>query len=209
MKLTLIALFFSLLSVTGFAQSFEGQITYSNNIKSKVLSLTDQQFTAMLGDTQQYYIKGGDYKATTNGTFAQWQLYINKDNKLYNKMSNSAAVLWNDAAVNQDTVYSSEINKNVIEILGYKCDEIILHCKSGIQKFYFSSKFPVDTKLYSNHQYDNWYYYLTKTNSLPLKIVIDNAQFTLESVATALEPMKLDTSTFALPAGVTLAKSPY
>jgi len=43
----------------------------------------------MMGSTQEYLIKGGDYKSIANGTLVQWQLFINKDNKLYNKMSNS------------------------------------------------------------------------------------------------------------------------
>ena len=33
----------------------------------------------MPGTTQEYYIKGGNYKSVTNGTLVQWQLYIEKD----------------------------------------------------------------------------------------------------------------------------------
>ena len=93
----------------------------------------------MMGTTQEYLIKDGNYKSSANGTFFQWQLYINKDNKLYNKMSNSPTIFWNDGSVNPDEVIKAEINQGVIEILGYQCDELILTCKSGIQKYYFSS----------------------------------------------------------------------
>jgi len=97
----------------------------------------------------------------------------------------------------------------VTEVLGYKCDEVILTCKSGVQKYYFNSKLSVDTKLFVNHKFGNWFDYLSKSNSLPLKSVIETAQFTIESIATEVKPMKLDTKTFELPAEIKTDKSPY
>jgi hypothetical protein len=200
----------SLLTViTVFGQSFEGKIVYSNTYKSKNPKMTDQQWTSMMGSTQEYLIKGGDYKSIANRTLVQWQLFINKDNKLYNKMSNSETAFWNDASVQGDEVLKVEVNKNVIEVLGYKCYEVILTCKSGVQKYYFNSKLSVDIKLFVNHKFGNWFDYLSKSNSLPLKSVIETAQFTMESIATEVKPMKLDTKTFELPAGIKTEKSPY
>ena len=209
MKKTLTFLLTLFASLTIFGQTFEGEIVYQNTFKSKAANLTDQQLSSMIGSKQEYYIKKGNYKSVTNGTFAQWQLYINADNKLYNKMSNSETILWNDGSVNADEVLSSVLNKGVTEILGYKCDELILTCKSGTQKYYFNSKLSVDTKLYSNHKYGNWYDYLSKANALPLKTIIENAQFTMESIATEVKPMQLDDKLFTLPADTKTAKSPY
>ena len=127
-----------------FAQPFEGKIIYKNSYKSKLSNVTDQQFNAMMGDTQEYFIDGGDYKTITNGTFFIWQLYLNADNKLYTKIANSEAILWNDGSINNDEIVKAELNKEVIEVLGYKCDELILTCKSGVQKYYFNSKFSID-----------------------------------------------------------------
>src|SRR5258706_9012737 len=156
-------------ALTTFGQTFEGEIVYENSFKSKIPNLSDQQFSSMMGLKQEYYIKKGDYKSVANGSLVQWQLYINTDNKLYNKMANSDTILWNDGSVNEDEVLSSTFNKGVIEVLGYKCDELILNCKSGIQKYYFNSKLSVETKLYTNHKYGNWFDYLSRANALPLK----------------------------------------
>ena len=93
MKKSLFTLLFVLISLFTFAQSFEGKIIYQLTYKSKMPSVTDAQFSSMMGNTQNYYIKGGDYKSETNGSFILSQLYINKDNKLYNKFSNSGALL--------------------------------------------------------------------------------------------------------------------
>src|SRR5882672_9106198 len=131
--LKLLALLLTTVSIT-HGQDFVGKVVYKNEYKSKLANATSAQLSAMMGTTQEYFIKGGNYKSLTNGTFFQWQLYINKDNKLYNKMSNSATILWNDGAVNPDEVIKAEINKGVIDILGHKCDELVLTCKSGVQK---------------------------------------------------------------------------
>jgi hypothetical protein len=209
MKKAIVIIFTVLATINVFGQNFEGKIFYTNSYKSKNPKMTDQQWTSMMGSTQEYLIKGGDYKSIANGTLVQWQIYINKDNKLYNKMSNSETALWNDASIQGDEILKVEVNKGVTEILGYKCDEVILTCKSGVQKYYFNSKLSVDTKLFVNHKFGNWFDYLSKSNSLPLKSIIESAQFTMESVATEVKPMKLDTKTFELPTGTKTEKSPY
>ena len=191
------------------AQSFEGEIVYSNIIKTKTPQMTDAQWTQMLGARQKYYIKGGSYKSVTNGTMAQWQLYVNKDNKLYSKMSNSETVLWNDASVNAEVILKSEIKKNVEIILGYSCDELTLTCKSGVQKYYYSSKLPVDAKLFENHKYGNWYEFLKNSNAMMLKCMLETPQFVIESTAQEIKPMKLDDRLFSLPEGTKTEKSPY
>jgi hypothetical protein len=209
MKNVALIVFLFLISLHLLGQDFEGQIVYNNSYVSKNPKMSDQQWTTMMGSTQTYLIKGGDYKSVTNGTLLQWQLYINKENKLYLKMSNSETALWNDASVQGDEVLKAEVKKSVTDVLGFKCDEIILTCKSGLQKYYFSSKLAVDTKLYLNHKFGNWYDYLSKSNALPLKSIIETAQFTIESTATEIRPMKVDYKEFELPIGMKTEKSPY
>lgn len=208
-KLLLFLTITAVSTITTFGQNFEGKIFYSNTYKSKNTQMTDQQWTSMMGSTQEYLIKGGNYKSIVNGTLVQWQLYINKDNKLYNKMSNSETAFWNDGSVQGDEVLKVEVNKNVTEVLGYKCDEVILTCKSGVQKYYFNSKLSVDTKLFTNHKFGNWFDYLSQSNALPLKSDIENAQFTLVNIATEIKPVKLDDKEFELPAGIKTDKSTF
>ncbi|MEI6524242.1 MAG: hypothetical protein WCO37_12185 [Bacteroidota bacterium] len=104
MKKAIVIIFTVLATINVFGQNFEGKIFYTNSYKSKNPKMTDQQWTSMMGSTQEYLIKGGDYKSIANGTLVQWQIYINKDNKLYNKMSNSETALWNDASIQGDEI---------------------------------------------------------------------------------------------------------
>jgi hypothetical protein len=193
---------------TSFAQNFEGKVMYKNTYKSKI-GVSDQQLQEMMGTSQEYLIKGGNYRTSTNGTFLQWQLYVNSDNKLYNKMSNSPIIYWMDGAVNKDEVLKAEMNKGVIDILGHKCDELILTCKSGVQKYYFSPKLKVDASLYEKHKFGNFYEFISRSKAMPLKIVMDTPQFSVESIATEIIPMKLADDQFVLPGDSKIEKSPY
>jgi hypothetical protein len=206
---TITFLLATFISVTSLGQSFEGKIVYKNTYKSKLPNVTDEQFTTMMGSIQEYFIKKGDYKSVVNGSVFQWQLYVPKENKLYSKMSNSETLLWNDAATNPDEILQAQLNKGVSEILGYTCDELILTCKSGTQKYYFNTKLAVDPKLFVNHKFGNWYDFVSKSNSLPLKSIVDNGQFTIESIAIEVKPMKIDVAIFDLPANAKSMKSPY
>lgn len=210
MKFSTAAVFLlMLICVTSIAQNFEGRVNYQNTFKSKIPNVTDDMLTQMMGTSLDYTIKEGNYKTTSNGTFLLWQLYVQDDNKLYTKYANSNSVFWNDGAENKDEVIKSEVNKNALEILGHNCDELVLTCKSGIQKYYFTSKFKLEPKLFENHKFGNFYDYVIKSKAVPLKITIDNVQFTMESVATSVEPQKVDATLFKLPEGAVLEKNPY
>ena len=84
-----------------------------------------------MGSTEDYFIKGAAYKSVVNGTLLEWQLYIPAENKLYTKMKNKSDAVSSDAGINDDSVLSYSLNKEVTDILGYKCDELILNSRSG------------------------------------------------------------------------------
>jgi len=191
-----------------FGQTFEGEIVYQNVYKSKIPNLSDEKFTTLMGSTQDYFIKEAEYRSNANGTLLQWQIYVPADNRLYTKMSNSESALWNDAAINPDSINSVALNRKTVEILGYPCDELVLNCKTGIQKYYFNSKLSIDSKKYVNHKFGNWYTYVSNANAVPLKFEIDNAQFTLTATAIEVKPMKLDDRMFQLPNGIGTSKAP-
>jgi hypothetical protein len=196
-------------SYTAIAQSFEGKILYQTSYKSKIPNIADSQFQLMLGSTMEYMIRNGDYRNELNGQVLQWQLYLNKDNKLYTKMKSSEVIFWNDGAQNVDEVIKATINKGVADILGYKCDELVLECKSGIQKYYYSEKLRLDFEAFASHKFGNFSEFAARAKALPLKMSIETPQFTMETVATEVKPMKLGNDVFSLPADAQLQKSPY
>lgn len=191
------------------AQSFEGMIVYKNSMKSKIPNITDEQLSAVSGTAQHYYIKGGNYKSVTNGTYALWQLFRAKESKLYSKTAVSDTIFWTDVSVNDDSIVKVELVNNAAEIIGYKCDLLILSCKSGLQKYYFNARIAVDPKLFVNHKYGNWYEFLKLSKALPLKMVIETNQFIMESVATEVKAAKVDDKEFQIPPGTITKEMSY
>lgn len=208
MKKTIILFFAFIMALPAIGQTFEGKIAYTNAYKSKKWAMSDEKLNTMMGTKQEFYVKGGDYKSITNGTF-QWTQYINKDNKVYVKILDNETIYWNDALKQDEKILTIEVHKNAAEVLGYKCDEVVITTESGTSKFYFNSIASVDPKLFTNHKFGNWFDYLNVANAWPLKIVIDSDKFSLESVATEIKEMKLDSKSFLLPANCTTKKNPF
>lgn len=208
MKPFFLFLFVCLVPKVFFAQSFEGEIVYQVNYTSKILHVSDAQITNAMGDRQDYFVQDGNYLSQLNGTVFKWQLYHQAENRIYDKMANSQAILWINGRSNKDSVLSSSMNFGVTTILGYSCDELILNCRNGVQKYYFSSKLAVDPQPYGGHLYGNWYAYLSKARALPLKITVETMQFNYSAVAVSVKPGHLDPAIFDLPRGVALAPSP-
>jgi hypothetical protein len=209
MKKLITLLWCMFMLVAAFGQEFEGTIHYANTYKSNDPQVTDQQLGELLGTVQVYYYKSGKYKSESNGSFVQWQLYIPSENRLYSKLSNSETAFWTMGSDPGDEVLAVEINKDVEEVLGYRCDEVILTCKEGVQKYLFNATLGVDASLFANHTFGNWYDFLSVSKALPLKSITVSDEFTWESVATAVTPLQLDESQFDLPAGMETQKSPF
>jgi len=208
MKASLLLTFLIFAATTLHAQ-FEGEIIYKNKYESRLPAVSDDQLTAMLGTETQYYIKGGNYKTVTNGSVLQWQLYVNKDNKLYNKFAMSESLLWNDCSIDKDVPVKTEIKRKVVKILGYECDEIILKGEKVTQKHYFNSKLKIDAKAFAKNKIYSFDKYVELTHAIPLKSIVELEQFTLETEAVEVKPMKLDDKFFELPPNAETAPSPY
>ncbi len=194
-KLTLIILL--VLSAGAIhAQIFEGKVVYNNRFTSKIKNLSDEQLQMFIGSKQEYFIKGGHYKSLLNGRALVMQLYNQEDNRLYNQRANTDTLYWFDASKNTDEVKNVEIRHNAETVLGKKCDALILQTVSGTSTFYYSAEYKIDSKAYVNHKYSNWDLYVSKTGAIPLKTIVENGQFKMESTAVEITPVKLDAAFF-------------
>jgi hypothetical protein len=135
-----------------------------------------------------------------NGQAVTMQLYDYKTNRLYNKTTGSDTLSWVDAATNDDPVVSFETKKNAGTVLGHPCDAIIIKTKTGTTAVYYDPKYTLDSRIYANHQYANWAFYLSKGGGLPLKYVIEYKGFSIITVATEIKPVKLGDDYFTIPA---------
>jgi len=208
-KVGALLLFLLFFSITSNAQNFEGKIVYSITYNSKMPNATNEQLALMLGNKHEYFIKGGNYKTVTNGTFLLWQVFINKDGKSYSKMANAEPLLYNDVTVAIDELLKSEKNENVVTILGYPCHELVFTSKNSQEKYYYNPTLKLDASVFASHKLGNWNEFTRQANAVPLKMTISNIQFTMDATAIEILPMKLDDKLFELPAGVKTEKSPF
>lgn len=178
------------------AQAFEGKITYSNSYQSKISALKNEQLNAMMGTKQDYYIKGGNYKSVFNGAFTKMQVYLNTENRSYTLTGKNDTLYWEDYGINKDEAIKYELQKNKEIILGIACDVLIVETKKSKTSFYFSRQYIVNPELFKQHNYGNWYYSISKTKALPLKIVYETQQFILTSTAVEIKEQKLDNGFF-------------
>jgi hypothetical protein len=180
------------------SQSFDGLIRYSNNYDSKDNNISSEQFNYLLGTKQIFAIKSGNYKSVFNGKFIKLQIYRSDENRNYSLTAKSDTLYYEDYSKNIDKALSYEIKKNQDTILGVPCDLIIVKSLNSTTSIYFNSKYSVDPEVYKNHKYGNWHYIISKTKSLPLKIINETDKFIMTSGATEIIPMKLEDNVFEI-----------
>lgn len=92
-----IGLFFCVVGLFARAQYFEGKVIYRNVVTSKTPGLSDSVLSAMIGNEETYFIKGGFYESLTNGAGFSMQLYDHRNNRMYFKKPDVDTLYWLDA----------------------------------------------------------------------------------------------------------------
>lgn len=149
------------------------------------------KFGQMLGTEQEYFISGANYKSVLNGNMVKEQLYLGAENKLYSVMANKPEPQIIDASNASEEVTGSEVTKSKDKIVGVKCKKLVVQTNKGSTTYWFSPKYAVDPALYQGHKFGGWYYMLSQTKAVPLKIVMETPQFVLTSEAISIEEMDL------------------
>ena len=205
----LASLLMLLITATIYSQNFEGKIIYSNSYESKLSDVTSEQFNNLMGTEQAYLIKEGNYKSAFNGVFIKLQMYRGDENRSYMFTVKSDTLYWEDYSLNIDKAISFEIKKNQDAVLGTPCDVIIVQAEKSKTHYYYNSKYEINPELFTDHNYGNWYYIISKTKALPLKTVFENDQFIMTSVATEITSMELDDNVFEVQNKSKVAKASW
>ena len=199
MMRTLAVLFFFCCPVLfAHAQYFEGMVIYRNVVTSKDPKTPDSTLAAMIGNEETYYIKSGFYQSITNGAGFSMQQYDHRTNRLYFKNPDVDTVFWLDAGKSSEKPISFDIREDVEVVLGKRCDALLVETATGTTVFYYSARYKIDAARFQRHLYGGWAFYIDKAGCVPLKTVIDNDKFHLESTATEILPLELKDSFFEI-----------
>ncbi|HVU95582.1 MAG TPA: hypothetical protein VHE34_10170 [Puia sp.] len=184
-------LFFCLAGHLARGQYFEGKVMYRNIVTSKTPGLSDSALTVLIGNEEIYYIKGGFYESLTNGAGFSMQLYDHRNNRMYFKKQDVDTVYWLDAGKSSEKPVNYEIREDAEVVLGKRCDALLVETETGTTVFYYSPRYKLDAAMFQKHLYGGWAFYVSKAGCLPLKTVIDNEKFHLESTATEVLELEL------------------
>lgn len=130
-------------------------------------------------------------------------------NRIYNKQPKSDTLYWFSASIKAEDVLSVEIKKSVDTVLGNLCDALILKTKSETSTFFYSKSYLLDSMKFKEHHYGNWSVLATMVGALPLKIIIDNNQFCMESVAVEIKQEVLGKDFFRISPGIPIKQSGF
>src|SRR5215475_7339124 len=114
---TIIVLILCLAGLSLQAQYFEGKVIYRNIVTSKDPQISDSTLSAMIGNEESYYIKGGFYQSVTNGAGFSMQQYDHRSNRLYFKKPDVDTLYWVDAARSQEKPVSYETREDAETVL--------------------------------------------------------------------------------------------
>ncbi len=199
MKIYLLTLLLILNNKNLFSQLFEGKIIYKVEYLNSKTQQKDTKLEEEEGTEEEFFIKNGNYLIKSNGTKNEWKLYLSSTNLIYEKRRNNDTLYTYNAGINKDTILEINSYKSHSKNDTSGLREVVLHCNSGSQYFYYDKKYQMDQSLFSRHKVNNLNSYLRKSNSIPLTMVFETHNITYEKMSRGIEPQKLEYSIFAIP----------
>jgi hypothetical protein len=192
-------LIFLLLSLSAFSQNFEGEIIYKNICKSNKPDWKIEYCQMITDSIENFHYKNGNYKYSVPNN-QTWTIFKQSEKKVFRK-TKKGQIFWSDANSNNDSITKITVNKKVLKVLGYDCNELIIESLGVVQKYYYSSKLAIDPKLYKNHPNGNLYNITLITKAIPLKTIfmLEDQGLILESTALKINKGKLDDTVFLIP----------
>ncbi len=189
--------------------SFEGVITYENEVISKVDSLSAEEILGEVSTKDILFIKDGFYKLISNSDFLHFMLWRSIDESVYFYHLSDSMVLWH-SKTNKISEFQPnfKLKKNVDTILEYPCDELSFIAENGrITKYYFSSQFALEPKFYKNYTHLFKYDIMKLMKSVYLGLTIENDQIISKTRAIKIENIKLEDDIFKVPTNKKIKRS--
>ena len=179
---------------------FSGKITYEVTYTSNYPGImTSDSLTTFYGNRKVLFIEDSNYLFEMNGTNAHFSLYDPIKEIIYNNENGSDTVYYFDATKNgKDSILQFNLEKNVFVINGIQCDRLEITTKYTIVTYFFNEDYFLDANHFKSHAYDNWNFYLSKSNAVPLQIIYKNNMFSYVMTAMKIEQTDVGNSLFEI-----------
>jgi len=184
---------------------FEGLVRFRHKMLSKNSNAQADLAYSMLGYNSDYYFKKGNIKWLTYDCFYKMDLFKPKDDKDYFLTSQSDTIFTVKNSTTDFDVLEYRLEKSADTIMGYVCDVFIMKLKPkqsetpiSYRRYYFSSKFYVDPKYFTNCNSNRYDLIFSQIQSIPLRIEFEWSDTMMIWEATQITPQILDDNFFQL-----------
>lgn len=194
----------SLLSIVLFAsvycqqKDFEGTITYTIDVKSKVQGVSDKAWRTLLllGDSVTVQIKHGDCRRTSS---AGDMYFISKDQKVYLKFKGIDTVFYLDYLSDSTPVTNVSRSNEGKMIAGLKCRSLTVQAGYTSRKYYYSPLLYMNPEYGKNNTISRFDVFVKETSSLFLACHEETAKYWYEENCSSLQPGIIDQDVFIIP----------
>ncbi len=145
--------------------------------------------------SSKFFIKGNMYRSeTATNDIRAIEIYSGQDSLFTYSIPNLKCVWFLDVRANKETVLETKIAENAATVMNISCHILTIKTSAMTIHYYFHpDKFKSNAALFQHHQLKHWNTCLEKAKgSLPLKIVYDYPNITVEMEAVTTETKKLD-----------------
>ncbi|TRX00130.1 DUF4412 domain-containing protein [Flavobacterium gawalongense] len=204
-----ITLFLSTI-VSLYSQSFEGTITYKNElINPDPATITQEtwntQTMTSLGERGyillKYYYKGNHYMSESIvGNEEGYQMYDPISKLVYDWQKGSSQATASNTTISTEVVSGIEYLNDKETILGIECNILVITSNEGTMKLWYNKEYlKMDALLYSGHKSGNFEYILNEIGCLPLRIEQKGNMTHAIQTAIEIKEQKLENTIFTLP----------
>ncbi|HXH18727.1 MAG TPA: DUF4412 domain-containing protein [Chitinophagales bacterium] len=184
---------------------FEGKIHYRHTLESCSPNYPLDVLSVTMDTASDYYYKNGNYKWVNANALFREDLYLSDRNRNYFLVGRQGDVYYGEGSEVSEEILDYSIKRNQEKILGYECDMLYLSSKqkkdnSIVHRYiYFTDEIKIDSNAFSQLKYLSHDFIQSKIHSIPLKIVMENPEFSITWEAESVEFQSLSDSIFYMP----------
>ena len=186
---------------------FEGKVIYKFEFSSDFIKEPTKFLTPIAGTGSTLYFKQGNYRHDYESGIMQFDIYIKKENRIYEKRRNSDTIFWKDCSKPGDKILDTLFSPKTKTVLGIICDQFAIQYKENSEVHYYNAdSIYINPDWFKNFKLNEEYLIDLREKSIYLKNEVSTQYFKLIETATNIIRQSVDSEKFIIPKNVILAQ---
>ena len=186
---------------------FEGKIIYKFDFASHLIKEPSKLLAPLMGPGSTLYFKEGNYRHEYEGGILEFDLYIQKESKFYQKKRDNDTIYWKDCSVADNKILDSSYLAKTDTVLGIICDRFEIKYKESSEIHYFNlDSVYINPEWFKNYKSNDEYLIDLREKSIYLKSEHSFQYFKLIETATQINRQTVEFDKFRIFKNAILAK---